>query len=131
MHRLRFMGDAVLRQAARTLDPGEAATTGTLQLAMWAALRAENGRGIAAPQLGSALQMFLLAPKHNSAKSSSPTATEALLVMNPRVTRRSHLSALEWETCSSVPGPAATSCSHTSCWIVPHVRSPAPSEPVW
>ena len=108
MHRLRILGDTVLRQTARALEPGEAATTETLQLAMRATLRAENGRGIAAPQLGSALRMFLLAPKHNTASSSSPTADEVLLVINPRVLRHSRSWGLEWETCSSVPGPAAT-----------------------
>lgn len=108
MHRLRILGDAVLRQTARALEPGEAATTGTLQLSMRAALKAENGRGIAAPQLGSALQMFLLAAEHNTASSSSPSADEALLVINPRVLRRSRSWKLEWETCCSVPGAAAT-----------------------
>ena len=113
--RLRVVGDAVLRQAARALKPGEAAKLWPLQGAMRAALQAENGRGIAAPQLGNVLRMFLLAPEHNTASSSSPTPHEALLVINPRVIRRSRPWVPDWETCSSVPGLAASQPVCQSC----------------
>ncbi len=64
---------------------------------------AHEGVGIAAPQVGRSLRLFILAPKPNS---RYPQATEAppLAVINPRILRLYGPLEKDWEGCLSVPG---------------------------
>ena len=53
---------------------------------------ATNGRGLAAPQLGESIRVFLIA------ESQPPLA-----MFNPRIVRASRAKAHRWESCLSIP----------------------------
>jgi peptide deformylase len=64
---------------------------------------AANGVGIAAPQVGSSLRLFIVAsrpsPRYPSAPIMEPTA-----MINPQILDRSGELVSGWEGCLSVPG---------------------------
>ncbi len=64
---------------------------------------AHEGVGIAAPQVGRSVRLFILAPKSNS---RYPDAVEMppLAVINPRILRLHGPIEKDWEGCLSVPG---------------------------
>jgi peptide deformylase len=61
------------------------------------------GVGIAAPQVGRSLRLFIMAPQPNSRYPDAP-AMEPTAVINPEILRVSDEKETGWEGCLSVPG---------------------------
>jgi peptide deformylase len=61
------------------------------------------GVGIAAPQVGRSLRLFIMAPQPNSRYPDAP-AMEPTAVINPEILRVSEEKEIGWEGCLSVPG---------------------------
>jgi peptide deformylase len=61
------------------------------------------GVGIAAPQVGRSLRLFIMAPQPNSRYPDAP-AMEPTAVINPEILRVSEERETGWEGCLSVPG---------------------------
>lgn len=93
-HAIRLAGAQVLRQVAQTIEPHERRNLQPLISSMRRIIIDGNDRGIAAPQLGESLRLFLV----RAAPENDPVA-----MLNPRVLRASDDLVVEWETCYSVP----------------------------
>lgn len=61
------------------------------------------GVGIAAPQVGRSLRLFIMAPRPNPRYPDAPEM-EATAVINPEILRVSQEVETGWEGCLSVPG---------------------------
>lgn len=61
------------------------------------------GVGIAAPQVGQSLRLFIMEPKPNPRYPDAPHL-EAMAVINPEILRVSEEMETGWEGCLSVPG---------------------------
>jgi peptide deformylase len=61
------------------------------------------GVGIAAPQVGKSLRLFIMAPQPNPRYPDAP-AMDPMAVINPEIIRVSEEMETGWEGCLSVPG---------------------------
>ncbi len=97
------MGDPrLLRQAQPVTE------FGTPELArlvddMFETMRAVNGAGLAAPQIGVDLQLVIFGFGHNQRYPDAPAVPETVLI-NPILTPLSDQEEEGWEGCLSVPG---------------------------
>lgn len=97
------MGDPVLRQkAAPIADVFSAETKATIDT-MIKALIEQKGIGIAAPQVGVAKQIFIVAPNQKIQLPYDNIDT-GLVVINPSISFNTKKITHEWEGCLSVPG---------------------------
>ncbi|RJF95388.1 peptide deformylase [Noviherbaspirillum saxi] len=97
------MGDPrLLRQAEPVTDFG---TPELLRLIddMFDTMRAANGAGLAAPQIGVNLQVVIFGFKQNVRYPEAPPVPETVLI-NPVITPLSQEIEDGWEGCLSVPG---------------------------
>ncbi|MEO6097675.1 MAG: peptide deformylase [Fibrobacteria bacterium] len=69
------------------------------------------GVGIAAPQVGRSLRLFIMAPQPNSRYPDAP-AMEPTAIINPEILRVSEERETGWEGCLSVPGFRAKVLRH-------------------
>ncbi len=70
------------------------------------------GVGIAAPQVGNSLRVFILAPKPSSRYPDSPTM-EPMAIINPHIIRQAGEIHKDWEGCLSIPGYRGLVPRHT------------------
>ncbi|MCQ2379435.1 MAG: peptide deformylase [Victivallaceae bacterium] len=106
---MRLIGDGVLAQKAA---PVERIDNSTIDLAndMLAAMRARNGIGLAAPQIGVSLRMVVIDvpfdedEKHNGADDEAILASMPLLLVNPKIIALSGAFVERDEGCLSIPG---------------------------
>jgi len=66
-------------------------------------MRAVNGAGLAAPQIGHNLQIVIFGFNHNPRYPEAPAIPETVLI-NPHITVLSNVEEEDWEGCLSVPG---------------------------
>lgn len=97
------MGDPRL---LRQCDP--VSQFGTPELAaligdMFDTMRAANGVGLAAPQIGVNLQLVIFGFERNARYADRPAVPETILI-NPVLTPLSKETEDDWEGCLSVPG---------------------------
>jgi peptide deformylase len=92
--------DPLLRKVARAVTPADAADVAALVPAMFAAMYAAPGIGLAAPQVGRLLRLVVidLAPD----KVPAP-----ITLINPEIVARSDETAVREEGCLSLPGQYA------------------------
>lgn len=98
------LGREVLRAPARELSTKEIADPAVQRLIqeMAASMEEYEGVGIAAPQVGEGLSLFLMGlpagnPRHEE-------GIDFTVVFNPKVRFLGEEKALDWEGCLSVPG---------------------------
>ena len=103
---IEIAGSPILSTVAQAVAASDfkerrsAAALSMLVAKMATVLAAEHGRGLAAPQVGEPVRIFLL-------DHSEPAGSEIPLVcVNPRIIRRSKSRNFQWESCLSVPGRA-------------------------
>lgn len=97
------MGDPrLLRQAERVAEFGSEELQ-TLVADMFDTMRAVNGAGLAAPQIGVNLQVVIFGFRQNSRYPDAPPVPETVLI-NPVMTALSEDMEEDWEGCLSVPG---------------------------
>ncbi|EJN05883.1 peptide deformylase [Herbaspirillum sp. YR522] len=97
------MGDPrLLRQAQPVTAFGTPELT-ALVADMFETMRAVNGAGLAAPQIGVDLQLVIFGFGQNQRYPEAPAVPETVLI-NPRLTPLSDQQEDGWEGCLSVPG---------------------------
>jgi peptide deformylase len=97
------MGDPRLLRIAAPVEHFDTPELHELVADMFDTMRAANGAGLAAPQIGVDLQVVIFGFGHNARYPDAPTVPETVLI-NPVVTPVSQDMEEGWEGCLSVPG---------------------------
>jgi peptide deformylase len=97
------MGDARLLQQAEPVTQFATPELRALIDDMFDTMRAANGAGLAAPQIGVNLQLVIFGFRENTRYPDAPAVPETVL-LNPRLTPLSDETEEGWEGCLSVPG---------------------------
>ena len=75
----------------------------TLLQDMWDTMAAEQGAGLAAPQIGENLRVVVFGYQTNPRYPDAPAVPETVLI-NPQIEALDDAMASDWEGCLSVPG---------------------------
>ena len=97
------LGHPALRAPAGPVDFPASQAVRALADDLLATLREAEGVGIAAPQVGESLAMFIVAPRPNPRYPDAP-AMEPEVVINPEIVALSGELVKGWEGCLSIPG---------------------------
>jgi len=97
------MGDPRLLRQAEPVQQFGTPEMDTLIADMFETMRAVNGAGLAAPQIGVNLQLVIFGFKKNQRYPDAPEVPETVLI-NPTLTPLSDEQEDGWEGCLSVPG---------------------------
>lgn len=97
------MGDARLLRLAKTVDKFDTPELHTLVADMFDTMRAADGAGLAAPQIGVDLQVVIFGFGDNQRYPDAPPVPETVLI-NPVIAPVSQDMEEGWEGCLSVPG---------------------------
>lgn len=97
------MGDPRLLRIAAPVEHFDTPELHTLIADMFDTMRAANGAGLAAPQIGVDLQVVIFGFGQNPRYPDAPTVPETVLI-NPIITPVSQDMEEGWEGCLSVPG---------------------------
>lgn len=128
------LGHPVLRLVAQPIkSPAAAAHDGPLQqliAQMLDTMRAANGVGIAAPQLGHALRVLVVASRPNLRYPHAPSMAPVVMI-NPRLVATSDDMELGWEGCLSVPGVRGRVPRHRAVEVEYCDRYGQPQRQVW
>jgi len=100
--RLRQLGDPILTQVAEPVTEFKTPALQDLIEGMLATLKEAQGVGLAAPQVGSLLQVLIVASRPNPRYPEAPQM-QPLVMVNPRLLACSSDQVLGWEGCLSVP----------------------------
>lgn len=100
--RLRQLGDPILTQVAEPVMEFKTPALQDLIEGMLATLKEAQGVGLAAPQVGSLLQVLIVASRPNPRYPEAPQM-QPLVMVNPRLLTCSSDQVLGWEGCLSVP----------------------------
>lgn len=100
--RLRQLGDPILTQVAEPVTEFKTPALQDLIEGMLATLKEAQGVGLAAPQVGSLLQVLIVASRPNPRYPEAPQM-QPLVMVNPRLLACSSEQVLGWEGCLSVP----------------------------
>ena len=100
------IGHPVLRQTARPLDPDEIGTAGVERLIddLVDTMRAANGAGLAATQVGEAVQVCVIEVRPGNPRYPYKPVIPLTVLVNPVVTPRTSETFANYEGCLSVPG---------------------------
>jgi len=97
------MGDPQLFEISKPVEPIDAAILEPLLQDMWDTMAAENGAGLAAPQIGVMLRVVIFGSQSNPRYPEAPAVPETVLI-NPVITALDETQEEGWEGCLSVPG---------------------------
>lgn len=97
------MGDPRLLRQAQPVTQFGTPELEQLVEDMFETMRAVNGAGLAAPQIGVDLQLVIFGFGHNQRYPDAPAVPETVLI-NPVLTPLSEQEEDGWEGCLSVPG---------------------------
>ncbi len=97
------MGDPRLLQVSAEVDPVDAQALAPLLEDMWDTMAAENGAGLAAPQIGVLQRVVIFGYENNPRYPDAPAVPETVLI-NPVITPLDETTEEGWEGCLSVPG---------------------------
>ncbi len=97
------MGDPRLLRIAEPVTHFDTPELHELLRDMFDTMRAANGVGLAAPQIGIDLQIVVFGFEHNERYPDAPPVPQTVL-LNPQITPISDLLLDGWEGCLSVPG---------------------------
>lgn len=103
LHPILKMGDARLLRVAEPVREFNTPQLQQLIEDMFETMRAANGVGLAAPQIGVNLQLVIFGSSHNPRYPGSPDVPQTIL-LNPVITPLSEEMEDGWEGCLSVPG---------------------------
>jgi peptide deformylase len=113
------MGDPRLLRVARPVERFDTPELAALIGDMVDTMRAAQGVGLAAPQIGVDLALVIFGFEHNDRYPEAPPVPHTVL-LNPRVTPLSTEQEDGWEGCLSLPGlrglvPRFTRVRYTGC----------------
>lgn len=97
------MGDPRLLRVAEPIHDFDTAVLHQLIADMFETMRAVNGAGLAAPQIGVNLQLVIFGFSQNARYPNAPEVPETVLI-NPQITPIGDEQEEGWEGCLSVPG---------------------------
>jgi peptide deformylase len=97
------MGDPRLLRVAAPVVAFNTPELQALLADLFDTMKAENGAGIAAPQIGVDLQVVIFGFSHNARYPEAPPVPMTVLI-NPVITPLSDEQVDGWEGCLSVPG---------------------------
>jgi peptide deformylase len=97
------MGDPRLLRQAEPVSKFGTPELEALVADMFDTMRAANGAGLAAPQIGVNLQLVIFGFNQNTRYPDAPAVPETVL-LNPVLTRLTEHMEDGWEGCLSVPG---------------------------
>lgn len=97
------MGDSRLLRLAPTVDKFDTPELHALVADLFDTMRAVNGAGLAAPQIGVDLQVVIFGFGENQRYPDAPPVPETVLI-NPVIAPVSQDMEEGWEGCLSVPG---------------------------
>lgn len=97
------LGEDVLRTPCRAVDDVNDPKIQSLIDGMLDSLRRARGVGLAAPQVGVSLQLFLVSPFGKQAYPHT-RIEDTLVVINPEIEKISNKTVTSWEGCLSIPG---------------------------
>lgn len=97
------MGDPRLLEVAKSLADPKAPEIKELIQDMFDTMEAAGGVGLAAPQIGVALQLVIFGFEKNERYPDAPPVPQTILI-NPVITPVGDEEELGWEGCLSVPG---------------------------
>jgi peptide deformylase len=102
---IREMGDPVLRQEARTVTPEELASPEIQRLIddMIETMRAANGAGLAAPQVGVLLRIAVIEVRPGNPRYPYKPIIPLTIVVNPELTPLDEVTFATNEGCLSMP----------------------------
>lgn len=100
---LLTLGHPVLHQRAQPVTTVDDWSLQRLINELLETMQAAHGVGIAAPQLGQALRVLVVASRPNLRYPQAPVM-EPVVMINPRLVSASDELELGWEGCLSVPG---------------------------
>ena len=97
------MGDARLLERARPVEKFDTPELHALLADMQDTMHAYSGVGLAAPQIGIALQVVIFGVEHNPRYPDADPVPQTVLI-NPTLTPLGEDVEEDWEGCLSVPG---------------------------
>ena len=97
------MGDPRLLERSREVQEVATPELDALLDDMRDTMRAQNGAGLAAPQIGVGLQVVIFGIDHNPRYPDAEAVPQTILI-NPKLTALTEDVAEDWEGCLSVPG---------------------------
>lgn len=112
IHAVLKMGDPCLLAPARPVEDFASPALAQLIVDMHDTMRALNGAGLAAPQIGVGLQVVIFAVAANPRYPDAETVPFTVLI-NPVLTPLSDVMEEGWEGCLSVPGMRGLVPRHT------------------
>jgi peptide deformylase len=103
IHHVLRLGDPRLRQVAKPVSNFNTPELDMLIEDMFDTMRAEDGAGLAAPQIGIGLRVVIFGFDSNPRYPDSSAVPKTILI-NPQITPLSEEQDNGWEGCLSVPG---------------------------
>ena len=103
IHPILKMGDPRLLRVAQKVTTFDTPELCQIIEDMFETMKAANGAGLAAPQIGVDLQLVIFGFKTNARYPDAPVVPETVLI-NPILTPLSDAVEEGWEGCLSVPG---------------------------
>jgi peptide deformylase len=97
------MGHPVLREKAKAVDPVATPELRALIADMKETMAAQNGAGLAAPQIGVSQRVVIFGFVHNDRYPDAPAVPYTVLI-NPVLDPLGRAEEEGWEGCLSVPG---------------------------
>ena len=97
------MGDPRLLEICKPVSTIDSAEMQALLQDMWDTMKAENGAGLAAPQIGVLRRVVIFGYQLNPRYPEAPPVPETVLI-NPEIKPLSEVMESDWEGCLSVPG---------------------------
>ena len=97
------MGDPRLLEVSRPVAPIDPGALAPLLEDMWDTMAAENGAGLAAPQIGVPQRVVIFGYQRNPRYPDAPPVPETVLI-NPAIEPIGDAREDGWEGCLSVPG---------------------------
>lgn len=97
------MGDPRLLRVSEVVENPESEEIQALVQDLWETMEANNGAGLAAPQVGVNLRVVVFAVQTNPRYPDSETVPRTVLI-NPEITPLGEQTDQDWEGCLSVPG---------------------------
>lgn len=103
VHEILKMGDPRLLRVAQPVTEFGTPALKALIADMFETMKAANGAGLAAPQIGVDLQLVIFGFQSNERYPEAPPVPPTILI-NPVITPLSDQQVEGWEGCLSVPG---------------------------
>jgi peptide deformylase len=97
------LGQPVLRKKAPQVSHPQSRQIRSLIKEMIRTMKKARGVGIAAPQVGKSLRLFIVAPQPSRRYPHSPVMPPIAMI-NPRLIACSKAMNTDWEGCLSIPG---------------------------